>query len=213
MTTALASQLAQIRAHSTNPLDLKAQKKAHSRSLLFEPDVAANQDFESLYQICYEGFQELCSLDSRFAGFANSIFSEQSKHEDRTQMTAAQNQRLDVVLEEFLHLVGSKLLLKPALKAVEWLVRRFRLVIILSASASSTSCSFHLGSTKTTLRAWYSPFYRSTQLQYSLTCCQSYPRRYHLFSGFSILMFAPLRTHRVMQSCMLRSSTVLSLSL
>ncbi len=128
MATALASQLAQIRAGSTNPLDLKAQKKAHSHSLLFEPSVAATQDFESLYQICYEGFQELCHLDSRFAGFANSIFSEQSKYEDRTQMTATQNQRLDVVLEEFLHLVGSKLLLKPALKAVEWLVRRFRSV-------------------------------------------------------------------------------------
>ena len=128
MATALASQLAQVRAYSTNPLNLKAQKKAHSRSLLFEPSVAASQDFESLYQICYEGFQELCQLDSRFAGFANSIFSEQSKHEDRTQMTAAQNERLDFVIGEFLHLVGSKLLLNSALKAVEWLVRRFRSV-------------------------------------------------------------------------------------
>ena len=128
MATALASQLAQIRDKSTNPLDLKAQKKAHSRSLLFEPAVAATQDFDSLYQLCHEGFQELCRLDSRFAGFANNVFSEQSKNEDRTQMTAAQNQRLDVVLEEFLHLVGGKMLLKPALKAVEWLVRRFRSV-------------------------------------------------------------------------------------
>lgn len=126
MATALASQLAQIRAYSTNPLDLKAQKKAHSRSLLYEPGAAANQGFDSLYQICYEGFQELCRMDSRFTGFANNIFSEQSKQEDRTQMTAAQNQQLDVVLEEFLHLVGCKLLLKPALKAMEWLVRRFR---------------------------------------------------------------------------------------
>ena len=128
MATALASQLAQIRDNSTNPLDLKAQKKAHSRSLLFEPAVAATQDFDSLYQLCHEGFQELCHLDSRFAGFANNVFSDQSKNEDRTQMTAAQNQRLDVVLEEFLHLVGGKMLLKPALKAVEWLVRRFRSV-------------------------------------------------------------------------------------
>ena len=136
MATALASQLAQIRASSTNPLDLKAQKKAHSRSLLFEHDVAATQDFNSLYQICYEGFQELCLLDSRFAGFANNLFSEQSKHQDRTQMTAAQNQQLDVVLEDFLHLVGSKLLLKPALKAVEWLVRRFRSVMSRLSSPS-----------------------------------------------------------------------------
>ena len=139
MTTALASQLAHIRAHSTNSLDLKAQKRAHSRSLLYEPGVAATQDFDSLFQICYEGFQELCRIDLRFAGFANNLFSEQSKHEDRTQMTAAQNQQLDVVLEDFLRLVGSKLLLKPALKAVEWLVRRFRSVKgpLLSASASS----------------------------------------------------------------------------
>ena len=128
MTTALASQLAQIRAHSTNPLDLKAQRKSHSRSFLFEPSVAASQDFESLYQLCYEGFQELGRLDSRFVGFAHNIFSEQSKYEDRTQMTTAQNQLLDVVLEEFLYLVGSRLLLKPAQKAVEWLVRRFRSV-------------------------------------------------------------------------------------
>lgn len=136
MATALASQLAQIRNSSTNPLDLKAQKRAHSRSLLFEPAVAATQDFDSLYHICYEGFQELCRLDSKFAGFADNVFSEQSKHEDRTQMTAAQNERLDEVLEEFLLLVGGKLLLKPALKAVEWLVRRFRSVKgrVLSAS-------------------------------------------------------------------------------
>ena len=137
MATALASQLAQIRAHSTNPLDLKAQKKAHSRSLLYEPGLAATQDFDSLFQLCYEGFQELCRMDLRFAGFANNLFSEQSKQEDRTQMTAAQNQQLDVVLEEFLHLVGSKLLLRPALKAVEWLVRRFRSVKRPFSSAST----------------------------------------------------------------------------
>ena len=128
MATALASQLAQVRSQSTNPLDLKAQKKAYSRSFLFEPSVAASQDFESLYQLCHEGFQELCRLDPRFAGFAANLFSEQSKYEDREQMTAAQNQRLDVVLEDFLHLIGGKLLLKPAHKAVEWLVRRFRSV-------------------------------------------------------------------------------------
>lgn len=128
MATALAAQLAQIRAQSTNSLDLKAQKKEHSHSLLFDSVVAATQDFESIYQLCYEGFEDLCRLDSRFSSFASSLFSEQSKHEDRTQMTAAQNKQLDTVIEEFLSLLGSKLLLKPALKAVEWLVRRFRSV-------------------------------------------------------------------------------------
>ncbi len=128
MATSLASQLAQIRAHSTNSLDLKAQKKAHSKSLLFSPDHAANQDFETLFLICREGWQELCQLDPRFLSFARNLFSEQSKQEDRTQMTSAQNESLDNVLEDFMGLVGARLLLKPALKALEWLVRRFRSV-------------------------------------------------------------------------------------
>ena len=126
MTTTLAAQLAKVRANTINPLDLKAQKKAHSQSLLFEAQIATTQDFDTIFEICYEGFQELCKLDDRFISFVNNIFSEQSKVEDRTQMTVAQNGQLNNVLEEFLGLVGGRLLLKPALKALEWLVRRFR---------------------------------------------------------------------------------------
>jgi hypothetical protein len=126
MATSLAAQLSQIAAKSTNPLDLKAQRIAHSQSLIFEPKIAGSQDFDTIYQICHEGFQELCLLDSRFTEFDRTIFSLQSKAEERTEMTAAQNKELDVVLESFLALVGSKLLLSPAIKAVDWLVRRFR---------------------------------------------------------------------------------------
>ena len=41
-------------------------------------------------------------------------------------MSAAQNKELDAVLEAFLALAGGRLLLTPAVKAVDWLVRRFR---------------------------------------------------------------------------------------
>ncbi|KAL8930115.1 MAG: hypothetical protein Q9172_000200 [Xanthocarpia lactea] len=125
MATTLASQLAQIRVQSTNALDLKAQKKAHSKSLLFDAHHAATQDFDTLFQLCNEGYQEICRLDQRFLSFAGNLFSDQSKQEDRTQMTAAQNKSLDNVLEDFMSLVGGRLLLKPAMKAMEWLVRRF----------------------------------------------------------------------------------------
>ena len=126
MTTALAAQLAQLRGQNTNPNDLKAQRQAHSQSLLFEPSHAVNQDFDSLYQFCLEGFEELCQLDSRFLQFAGSIFGEQSKHQDRNQMTKAQNEELNIVLDDFLCLVGARILLKPAIKAIEWMIRRFR---------------------------------------------------------------------------------------
>ncbi|CAK4031147.1 U3 small nucleolar RNA-associated 10 [Lecanosticta acicola] len=125
MATALQQQLAAIAANSTHQLDLKAQKARHSKSLLFEPRDAATQTFETIYQISLEGFEDLCHLDSRFVPFARNLFSEQSKSEDRTQMTAKENEELDRVIESFLGLLGGRLLLKPAIKAAEWLVRRF----------------------------------------------------------------------------------------
>ncbi|KAL4875043.1 hypothetical protein BJY04DRAFT_233091 [Aspergillus karnatakaensis] len=126
MASSLAAQLSQIAANSTNQLNLKAQRVAHSQSLIFEKRVAGSQDFDTIYDICYDGFREICQLDARFAQFERSIFSEQSKGQDRTEMNAAQNKELDTVLEAFLALVGGRLLLSPAVKAVEWLIRRFR---------------------------------------------------------------------------------------
>lgn len=126
MATSLAAQLSKIAANSENSLNLKAQKAKHSKSLIFEPRVAASQSFETLYTICHEGFQELCLLDGRFGEFQRDIFSQQSQEEDRSQMTSLENVELDKRLESFLGLVGARLRLTPAIKAVEWLVRRFR---------------------------------------------------------------------------------------
>ena len=126
MASSLAGQLSRIAAESTNSLNLKAQKAAHSRSLIFEPRVAASQSFDTLYTLCHEGFQELCLLDGRFLEFQRNIFSEQSMEEDRNLMTTAEAAELDKRLESFLGLVGGRLRLNPAIKAVEWLVRRFR---------------------------------------------------------------------------------------
>lgn len=126
--TSLQKQLASIAVSSSHELDLKTQKSAHSKSLLFEPKVAGGQSMDSIYQICLEGYEELCLLDSRFARYRSNVFGAQSVREDRMQMTKSDNSDLNVVLESFLGLVGSRLLLKPAIKSVEWLVRRFRYV-------------------------------------------------------------------------------------
>jgi U3 small nucleolar RNA-associated protein 10 len=126
MASSLAAQLSQIAKKSSHELDLKAQRISHSQSLIFDRKVAGSQDFDTIYDICYDGFQELCSLDPRFTEFERTIFSEQSKAEDRSQMNVSQNQELDTVVEAFLALVGGRLQLSPAVKAVDWLVRRFR---------------------------------------------------------------------------------------
>ncbi|KAF3064052.1 U3 small nucleolar RNA-associated protein 10 [Daldinia childiae] len=143
MTTALAAQLAQIAANSKSTLDIKAQKAAHSKSLIFEPRVAASQNFQTLYSICYQGYEELCQLDSRFVPFGTTIFSEQSQNEDRTQMTAAENAELDKKIDSFLHLAGARIRLMPTIKAVEWLIRRFRIHEYNTAMLISTFLPYH----------------------------------------------------------------------
>lgn len=124
--TSLQKQLATLRATRTNELDLRAQKAAYSKSLLFESSIAATQSLDTVYQICYEGFETLCSLDPRFIQYERSLFSSHSKSQDRNHLTERENKELDTVLDSFLALVGGRLLLKPAQKSIEWLVRRFR---------------------------------------------------------------------------------------
>ncbi|KAI3343347.1 armadillo-type protein [Ustulina deusta] len=143
MATALAAQLAQIAANSKTSLDVKAQKAAHSKSLIFEPRVAASQSFQTLYEICRDGFDELCQLDSRFVPFGTTLFSEQSQEEDRIQMTAAEGAELDKRVDSFLHLAGARLRLMPTIKAVEWLVRRFRIHEFNTTTILSTFLPYH----------------------------------------------------------------------
>ncbi|KAI0199602.1 armadillo-type protein [Astrocystis sublimbata] len=143
MATALAAQLAQIAANSNTTLDVKVQKAAHSKSLIFERRVAAVQSFQTLYGICREGFDELCQLDPRFIPFGTTIFSEQSQDEDRVQLTAAENVELDKRIDSFLRLAGARLRLMPAIKAIEWLIRRFRIHEFNTATLLTTFLPYH----------------------------------------------------------------------
>lgn len=128
MATSLARQLQQIAVASTNTLNKDKLKAIHSTSLLFPKSTAATQDLDSVYAIALEGFRDLCQLDERFIPFERSLFSETSKDIDRFQQTSDEIATLNKSIEAFLELVSGRLLLKPALKAVEWLVRRFRYV-------------------------------------------------------------------------------------
>lgn len=126
MATSLAAQLAQVAANSKSSLNVKAQRAAHSKSLIWEPRVAATQSYQTLYATCHQGFEDLCQLDARFNRFQATIFSEESPNQDRNQLTAAENVELDNQIEAFLRLAGGRLRLMPAIKSVEWLIRRFR---------------------------------------------------------------------------------------
>jgi U3 small nucleolar RNA-associated protein 10 len=132
MASSLASQLAKISEASTNTLNTRKLKAIHSTSLIFEPAHAATQDLDTIYSIALEGFQELCLLDERFYVFERGLFRESSKDVNRLLLTKDEVKELDQSIEAFLELVSGRLLLKPAMKAVEWLVRRFRYLTSVS---------------------------------------------------------------------------------
>lgn len=143
MSTTFAAQLRTIAQNSTNALDLRARREAHGESLIFEKNVAVKQDWETIYQICVEGFQELCLLDSRLKEFNQNLFSPQAKDQDRDQLSRQQNEALGVVIEKCLALIGGKLLLRPGVKAVEWLVRRFRVHFYNTSALLTTFLPYH----------------------------------------------------------------------
>ncbi|KAJ9605776.1 snoRNA-binding rRNA-processing protein utp10 [Cladophialophora chaetospira] len=143
MTSTFAAQLRSIAANSTNELDLRARRDAHGESLIFERSVAVKQGWETIYQICLEGFQELCLLDSRLREFEQNLYSPHAKDQDREQLSKSQNEALGLVLERCLALLGSKVLLRPGVKAVEWLVRRFRVHIYNTAALLATFLPYH----------------------------------------------------------------------
>ncbi|RPB13149.1 hypothetical protein P167DRAFT_564665 [Morchella conica CCBAS932] len=126
MASSLAAQLQRITATSTNTLNTQKLKQLHSASLLFPEAHAATQDLDTIFSIAAEGFRELCQLDERFVAHERGLFSESSKGVDRFLLPRNEVDELDKSIEAFLQLVSGKLLLRPSLKAVEWLVRRFR---------------------------------------------------------------------------------------
>jgi U3 small nucleolar RNA-associated protein 10 len=152
MASSLAQQLAQVAAKSKTSLDAKTLKAAHAKSLIFEPRAAAGQTFPEIFTICHEGFEELCRLDCRFTHYGATLFSEQSQDADRVQMSAEENGALDKRIEAFLHLVGGRLRLMPAIKAIEWLIRRFRYVMVLFLAYISPDNA--VGYTSSTRRAY-----------------------------------------------------------
>ena len=139
MASAFAAQLRTIAANSTHELDLRARRTAHAESLIFDREVAVKQDWDTLWAICSEGFQELCQLDPRLEEYGRNLFSPQSKDQDREQLNKSENAALDTVIERCLRSLGRWVSVRPGVKSVEWLVRRFR---VHSHNASALLATF-----------------------------------------------------------------------
>ncbi len=95
-------------------------------SLLFDAREAAEVSNTSILSLALNGLDELQSIDlEAFEQFEQSIFSEESKTFQRLQQTRDVVRSLDDTLERFLRRLSPYVLLKPAHKCLEWLIRAY----------------------------------------------------------------------------------------
>lgn len=91
--------------------------------MLQEPSDLA--DFMLCFLPGVAGFNELLKLNPRFQQYSH-LFNKESKNSQRFLADAQTNKALDEAIEEFLLLLSPYLLtLKPAIKAMEWLLQRY----------------------------------------------------------------------------------------
>jgi len=118
----------QLNQRRQGPLVVPDKSLPAKASLLFDQTKAEHLDLETILNIGTNGLMELRKYDERFAAFEDTLFNPASVSLARPQMSKEAIQKLDKSVEQFLMLLSPYFLLKPAHKAIEWLLRRYQYV-------------------------------------------------------------------------------------
>ncbi|KFD69745.1 hypothetical protein M514_09662 [Trichuris suis] len=95
-------------------------------SLLFAPEDAAGMSKDTIFAIAVVGFEELIKSDGVFEKFRATLFHQSTLDVERALLTRDQNANLDIMISELFVALTPYLLFSSAHKAIEWLVRCFR---------------------------------------------------------------------------------------
>ncbi|XP_062578566.1 HEAT repeat-containing protein 1-like [Saccostrea cucullata] len=120
--TSLAKQLERLAVPHTRAVYGEDKRR---KSLLFDPREAAALDKEAVFAIGTNGIAELQAIDPVFDEFQEILFGESTMSFQRSIQTAEVNAQIDETIESFLQKLSPYCLLKPAQKALEWLIYRF----------------------------------------------------------------------------------------
>ncbi|KIJ47283.1 hypothetical protein M422DRAFT_226418, partial [Sphaerobolus stellatus SS14] len=123
--SSLAAQLSKSVSLNAS-LYVDRSKRKSAESYLFTSREADQHDFHTLHALGVNGITRLNVLDPKFEKYEPVLFSEAAKDLDRTLQSEAQNAELDKALDSFLKNLGPYLLESTTGKALEWVVRRFR---------------------------------------------------------------------------------------
>ena len=138
--TALSAQLKSLQIPDALSVLNLQDKRA---SILFESHEAADIDIDTIFTLGRTGLAELEDLENEFTKFEKNLFSANIKALERTQQPKEFNERLDKKIEEFLFCLSPYFLIKPAQKALEWLIRRFRIHVFNTDALISCILPYH----------------------------------------------------------------------
>lgn len=118
-------------------------KQDEKASFLFNSTESSKMRKDEIYLISLDGLSELITLDSRFSSFRDSLYSSKSVQFNRELQNQEINEKLDSTIEDFLHLLSPYYLLNPAHKALEFLIRVYKIHFFNVDSVMSCILPYH----------------------------------------------------------------------
>jgi len=122
--SSLSEQLQRIQGQTEST---KNKVKKGRASILFDANVAADIDSDSIYTMGLNGYKELCSYDAQLEQYESSLFSKTAYACRRDLQTVEFNNELNSSIGKFLRHVSAYVLLKPTHKVFEYFVRHFKI--------------------------------------------------------------------------------------
>ena len=123
--SSLEKQLKRLRIPDSSSLE-RATKFKKKTSFLFDPKEASDIDNETVFALALNGLDELKLVNFQIEKFETLLFGESSKHLERNLQSQELNDKLDNNIKDYLRFLSPYILLKPAHKTLEWLIRRYQ---------------------------------------------------------------------------------------
>lgn len=142
--SSLSQQLKAIgEKNASVALDRKTRSRIHSRSLIFDPKVAAAQDFDYIYNLAIDRLNTPFPHHEWFADFRSTLFAEHTVQFDRNVQTKETLEAFDRQVEAFLDILAPLYENGDVLELTEWLVRRCHINIHNSEAIMLSLLPYH----------------------------------------------------------------------
>ena len=102
------------------------KRSSTTSSYLFSAKDASTLDADAIFHLAKAAFAVHAAIRRSIQAFEEPLFSQAARAINRTQLTVAENKRLDEVIGRCLLVLSQDLLESSASKLIEWLVRHFR---------------------------------------------------------------------------------------